>query len=42
VAQRAKSHGVDIGFWSYFKVGAPLTLATILFGAMWLATSIQP
>jgi Na+/H+ antiporter NhaD/arsenite permease-like protein len=41
VAQRARAGGVEIGFWSYFKVGAPLTLATILFGAVWLA-SIQP
>lgn len=36
VAQRARSAGVDIGFWSYFKVGAPLTLLTIAFGAWWL------
>jgi Na+/H+ antiporter NhaD/arsenite permease-like protein len=32
VAQRAAAHGVEIGFWTYFKVGAPLTLLTILFG----------
>jgi Na+/H+ antiporter NhaD/arsenite permease-like protein len=37
VAERAKARGVTIGFWSYFKVGAPLTLVTILFGAVWLA-----
>jgi Na+/H+ antiporter NhaD/arsenite permease-like protein len=36
VAQRAQARGVDIGFWTYFKVGAPLTLLTILFGAWWL------
>ena len=30
------ARGVTIGFWSYFKVGAPLTLLTILFGAWWL------
>src|SRR3984893_8225930 len=41
VAQRAGARGVDIGFWSYFKVRAPLTLATILFGAVWLA-SVKP
>jgi Na+/H+ antiporter NhaD/arsenite permease-like protein len=41
VAQRAKARGIDIGFWNYFKIGAPLTLATILFGAVWLA-GIQP
>jgi Na+/H+ antiporter NhaD/arsenite permease-like protein len=36
VAQRARSEGVTIGFWSYFKVGAPLTVLTILFGAWML------
>ncbi len=36
VAQRARAHGVTLGFCSYFKVGAPLTVLTILFGAWWL------
>jgi Na+/H+ antiporter NhaD/arsenite permease-like protein len=36
VAQRARAHNVAIGFWEYFKVGAPLTTLTILFGAWWL------
>jgi len=36
VAQRARSQGVDIDFWTYFKIGAPLTLLTIVFGAWWL------
>ena len=36
VAQRARSRGVEIGFWIYFKVGAPLTVLTILFGIFWL------
>jgi Na+/H+ antiporter NhaD/arsenite permease-like protein len=36
VAQRARRHGVTLGFWAYFKVGAPLTMLTILFGAWWL------
>jgi Na+/H+ antiporter NhaD/arsenite permease-like protein len=35
VVQRARRHGIEIGFWSYFKVGAPLTLATIAIG-VWL------
>lgn len=35
VAQRARTHGVIIGFWDYFKVGAPLTVLTILFGVWW-------
>ena len=36
VAQRARTHGVIIGFWDYFKIGAPLTILTILFGVWWL------
>jgi len=32
VAQRARAHGVAIGFWRYFAVGAPLTVLTILVG----------
>src|SRR5262245_60218330 len=34
VAQRAKARGVEIGFWTYFKVGAPLTLLTIAIGLL--------
>jgi Na+/H+ antiporter NhaD/arsenite permease-like protein len=37
VAQRARASGAEIGFWSYFRVGAPLTLLTIAFGVWWLA-----
>jgi Na+/H+ antiporter NhaD/arsenite permease-like protein len=37
VVQRARRHGVTIGFWDYFKVGAPLTAATLLVGIWWLA-----
>ncbi len=36
VAQRARSGGVAIEFWPYFKVGAPLTVLTISFGVWWL------
>jgi Na+/H+ antiporter NhaD/arsenite permease-like protein len=36
VAQRARAGGVTIEFWTYFKVSAPLTVLTILFGAWWL------
>lgn len=36
VAQRAKARGVEIGFWAYFRLGAPLTLITIVFGVFWL------
>ena len=36
VAQRAQGAGIKIGFWAYFKVGAPLTVLTILLGIWWL------
>ena len=36
VAQRAAAHGVRLDFWSYFKIGAPLTVITIALGAWWL------
>ncbi len=36
VAQKAKAQGVDLGFWSYFRIGAPLTVATLCFGVWWL------
>jgi Na+/H+ antiporter NhaD/arsenite permease-like protein len=36
VAQRAKARGIEIGFWSYFKVGAPVTVVTILVALAWL------
>ena len=36
VVQRAKAQNLEIGFWEYFKVGAPLTLLTIGFGVLWL------
>jgi Na+/H+ antiporter NhaD/arsenite permease-like protein len=37
VAQRARANNVEIGFWPYFRVGAPLTLLSIAFGAWWLS-----
>jgi Na+/H+ antiporter NhaD/arsenite permease-like protein len=36
VVQLARAHGVTIGFWEYFRVGAPLTLLTIVIGLCWL------
>lgn len=36
VAEIAKEGGVTIGFWEYLKVGAPLTIITIIIGAFWL------
>jgi Na+/H+ antiporter NhaD/arsenite permease-like protein len=36
VVQGAATAGVAIGFWDYFRVGAPLTVITLAFGALWL------
>ena len=36
VVQRAAVSGVTIGFWDYFRVGAPLTLITLAIGTLWL------
>jgi Na+/H+ antiporter NhaD/arsenite permease-like protein len=34
VVQWARAHGVTIGFWRYFSVGAPLTVLTIIAGML--------
>jgi Na+/H+ antiporter NhaD/arsenite permease-like protein len=36
VVQQARSHNVEIRFWEYFKLGAPLTVLTIGIGVLWL------
>ena len=36
VASRAANRGIVLGFWTYFKVGAPLTLVTLALGLLWL------
>jgi Na+/H+ antiporter NhaD/arsenite permease-like protein len=36
VAERAKAHGVVLDFKSYFVIGAPLTMLTIVVGLLWL------
>ena len=36
VVQSARARGVRIGFWQYFRVGAPLTVLTILVGLLLL------
>ena len=36
VVQKAAAGGVQIGFWDYFRVGAPLTLVTLAIGTWWL------
>ncbi len=37
VAERAERQGIAVPFWSYLKVGAPLTVLTILLGVWWLS-----
>lgn len=36
VVQKAAASGVTIGFWDYFRVGAPLTIVTLAAGTFWL------
>ncbi|HUN38940.1 MAG TPA: anion transporter [Acetobacteraceae bacterium] len=36
VVEQAARRGVAIGFWDYFRVGAPLTVLTIALGTLWL------
>ena len=38
VVQRAATSGVAIGFWDYFRVGAPLTIITLAIGTLWMCT----
>jgi Na+/H+ antiporter NhaD/arsenite permease-like protein len=37
VVERARQASIAIGFWTYFKLGAPLTVATIAIGVWWLS-----
>jgi Na+/H+ antiporter NhaD/arsenite permease-like protein len=37
VVERARLAHVEIGFWTYFKLGAPVTAITIAIGAWWLS-----
>jgi Na+/H+ antiporter NhaD/arsenite permease-like protein len=37
VVQAAAANGVEVGFWDYFRVGAPLTLLTLAVGTLWLS-----
>jgi Na+/H+ antiporter NhaD/arsenite permease-like protein len=36
VARGAEAHGIEIRFWTYLKVGVPLTLLSVLAGVLWL------
>jgi hypothetical protein len=42
VVQGARAKWVTIGFWTYFRVGAPFTLLTIALGAYWLSSNFEP
>ncbi|WP_293797932.1 anion transporter [uncultured Bosea sp.] len=39
VAERAAKDGITVDFWTYFKVGAPLTIATLAVGVLVLSQS---
>jgi Na+/H+ antiporter NhaD/arsenite permease-like protein len=36
VVQKAAARGVEISFWAYFRVGAPLTIITLVIGTLWM------
>jgi Na+/H+ antiporter NhaD/arsenite permease-like protein len=42
VAQRARARGVEVRFWTYFVIGAPLTVITIAAGLLWLGAGALP
>jgi Na+/H+ antiporter NhaD/arsenite permease-like protein len=37
VVEQARRQAVTMGFWDYFRIGAPLTLVTLALGAWWLS-----
>jgi Na+/H+ antiporter NhaD/arsenite permease-like protein len=37
VAERARAAGIEVGFWTHLRIGAPLTLLTLVVGAWWLS-----
>lgn len=40
VVERAALEGVHVGFGDYFRIGLPLTVATLVLGSIWLAVSL--
>jgi Na+/H+ antiporter NhaD/arsenite permease-like protein len=36
VVERAVAEGVQIGFADYFRIGLPVTIATLALGTVWL------
>jgi Na+/H+ antiporter NhaD/arsenite permease-like protein len=37
VVQGAAANAIEVGFWDYFRVGAPLTLLTLALGTAWMS-----
>jgi Na+/H+ antiporter NhaD/arsenite permease-like protein len=37
VVEGARREGIDISFWDYCKVGIPVTIVTLITGALWLS-----
>ena len=40
VVERAAAEGVHVGFREYFRVGLPVTIATLIVGSLWLWVSL--
>jgi Na+/H+ antiporter NhaD/arsenite permease-like protein len=36
VLQHARADGIDVSFWDYFEIGAPLTVLTIVVSLVWI------
>ena len=36
VAERARARGIEIGFGTFLRAGAPITLISLLIGTLWL------
>jgi Na+/H+ antiporter NhaD/arsenite permease-like protein len=39
VVERAATEGVQIGFRDYFRIGLPVTVATLILGSVWLGVA---
>jgi Na+/H+ antiporter NhaD/arsenite permease-like protein len=40
VIERAAAEGVHVGFREYFRIGLPVTIATLTLGSVWLSISL--
>jgi Na+/H+ antiporter NhaD/arsenite permease-like protein len=41
VVERAAAEGVPVGFRDYFRIGLPVTVATLILGSIWLALTSE-